>query len=374
MASLRNHPRLVGVAGVVILIIAAAAGLALSFDPNAEKGRIIAAVRRATGRDLVLAGPLRLTYGLHPTLEAEDIAFANMPGGSRPQMITAAQMAVQVALLPLLSRRVEIDHVTLVRPDILLETDAQGHGNWQFQRPAPSAAAPSGPASPSGARTTVALNSLSVEDGRVTWRGQAGQPVTVDVPRATLEVGDGPTHLVAQARLQTVPVTLDATLGTRAQLGGLGAWPVVASLTAGDATLKLNGTTGLPLLAHGYHGRVDLAVPDLARLGALLQQAGLRRHPLPPLRDVRFGATLAGEGADPGAAGCQPAYRCLQPRRVCADQARRDLAVRDAAGATGCGGQLRERAVADLQRAGTGGAGRCTAGAACHLRVRRRRG
>ncbi len=50
-------------------------------------------------------------------------------------MATAARVEARVELLPLLSRRVEIARVTLVRPDILLETDANGRGNWQFDRP-----------------------------------------------------------------------------------------------------------------------------------------------------------------------------------------------------------------------------------------------
>ena len=300
MASLRNHPRLIGVATLVILAAAVAATLALRFDPNAEKGRIIEAVRRATGRELVLAGPLHLTYGLNPVLEAEDVSFANAPGGSRPQMMRAERMEVQVALLPLLSRRVEIDHVTLVRPDILLETDAQGRGNWQFQRQAaPAAPNSSGPAAPSGRRTAIALRSLRVESGRVTWRGKGGRVVAVDLPDARLDLGAGPSHLVADARVQDIPVKLDATLGTRAQLSEPGPWPIVLSATAGDATLKLDGTTGLPFRTHGYHGRVDLTAPDLAGVGTLLQGVGLRRAALPPLHDVRFGATLGGEGLIP---------------------------------------------------------------------------
>ncbi len=302
MASLRNHPRLAGVAILVLAAIAAAAVLALRFDPNAEKGRIIEAVRRATGRTLVLAGPLHIAYGLHPVLAAEDVAFANAPGGSRPEMMTASRMEVQVALLPLLSRRVEIDQVTLIRPDILLETDAQGRGNWQFQRPAASAASPvpSGEAvSSSGHRTAVALRSLRAEDGHVTWHGRDGRVVGAALARARLDLAGGPAHLVADASLQGIPVRLDATLGTLAQMRGPDPWPVVLSLEAGDATLKLAGVTGRPLRSHGYRGRVELSAPDLDGLGVLLPQLGLRAPALPALRDVQLVAVLGGAGMPP---------------------------------------------------------------------------
>ncbi len=302
MASLRNHPRLAGVAILIIAAIAAVAVLALRFDPNAEKGRIIEAVRRATGRTLVLAGPLHIAYGLHPVLAAEDVAFANAPGGSRPEMVTASRMEVQLGLLPLLSHRVEIDQVTLIHPDILLETDAQGRGNWQFRRPAapPAAApAPAGEAVPSSRRTAVALRSLRAEDGRVTWRRRDGRIMGAALAHARLELGDGPAHLVAEASLQGIPVRLDATLGTLAQLRGPEAWPVVLSLEAGDATLKLAGVTGRPLRSHGYQGRVELSASDLDGLGVLLSGLGLRVPPLPALRDVQLVAVLGGTGPLP---------------------------------------------------------------------------
>ena len=99
---------LIGVGGVLAVLVVGLLIAALAFDPNAEKGRIIAAVRRATGRDLVLAGQIRVVWGLTPLLTVEDAALANMASGSRPQMATVGRLEAQVRLLPLLSRRVKI--------------------------------------------------------------------------------------------------------------------------------------------------------------------------------------------------------------------------------------------------------------------------
>src|SRR4051812_13530303 len=73
---------------VALLALAAAAlGLAYaSFDPEALKPRITAAVEARTGRQLVLAGPVGLKLSLFPTVTLENVALANMPGGSRPEM------------------------------------------------------------------------------------------------------------------------------------------------------------------------------------------------------------------------------------------------------------------------------------------------
>ena len=101
--------------------------LLASFDPNSLKPRIAEAVKQATGRDLSLTGNLSLKWSLRPTIALHGAALANPPGFSRPQMASLQELDLQLALVPLLSRRIEIERLVLVHPDILLETDAQGH-------------------------------------------------------------------------------------------------------------------------------------------------------------------------------------------------------------------------------------------------------
>ena len=282
----------IAVASVLVLVVGGVAVAALSFDPASQRGRIVDAVRRATGRELTLAGPMRISWGLQPVLEAEDVSFANMPGGSRPQMVAVARLEARLDLLPLLSRRVEVASVTLVRPDILLETDANGHGNWQFDHPAIQ-----GPAGPpgSGPRLRTQLDSLRVQSGRVTWHdGVTGQVHIAEVPNATFDLGTGPAHILAQAQVLGTDVRVDTTLGTWAQLTGTapGPWPVKLAASAGDATVAFDGQADPP--SRSATGKLEAHVPDLARLGTLLGRPGL-----PPLQDVRFAGTLLPAGGLP---------------------------------------------------------------------------
>ena len=281
------------VVAVPVVVIAALAVAVFSFDPNGQKDRLADAVRRATGRELTVAGPIRLRWSLAPTLEAEDVSLANMPGGSRPAMATASRVEAQIELWPLLFRRVEIARLTLVRPDILIETDAAGRGNWQFTRPV---AAP-GPTSPStpGPRTTTTLSLLQVQGGRVTWHdGANGRTIVADLPNATLQGGNGPLHLVAEAVSAGAAIKLDAGLGTLAQVTGVvpGPWPVKLAASLGDATIALDGMADPG--ARTVSGRIEVRVPDLVRLGTLLQYPGW-----PPLHDVHLAATLPAGGGIP---------------------------------------------------------------------------
>ncbi len=282
----------IALACVPVVLAGAVAVFALTFDPNGQKDRIAAAVQRATGRTLTLAGPVRLGWGFTPVLEAEDVSLSNMMGGSRPQMATVARVEARVRLLPLLSGQLELAGVTLVRPDILLETDASGRANWQFERPVVASDAPAGP---SRRRPPPLLDRLQVEAGRLTWRdGATGRTLVVDLPHAALDAGDGPARLIAEAHTGAADIKLDATLGTAAQLTGAapGPWPVRVSAAIGDATVALDGIADP--VARTVQGRVEAQIPDLARLGD-----GLGRPGLPQLHGVRLAATLPGGGGLP---------------------------------------------------------------------------
>ena len=177
-------------AGLVVALPVAAVAIALAvFDPNAEKPRIQAAVQAATGRALALDGPIGVKFSLVPTLTLDGVALANMPGGSRPQMATVRRVELELALLPLLSRRVEVRRLLLVGPDILLETDAGGQANWLFGQPAAPDAAPAPGARPAetaqraGQRLGIDVHQVAIEDGKLAWRdGTTGATRSLGIP------------------------------------------------------------------------------------------------------------------------------------------------------------------------------------------------
>jgi hypothetical protein len=61
------------------------------------------------------------------------VSISNWPGAGSAPLATAKQVAVQLHLLPLLSGRHEVTRLELVEPVIALATDAEGHGNWEFE-------------------------------------------------------------------------------------------------------------------------------------------------------------------------------------------------------------------------------------------------
>ena len=74
----------------------------ITYDYNKLKPLIAKMVEDVTGRKLSLGGEVNLEIGLMPTLVVTNIALANVPWGSQPQMIEIEKLQAQVRLLPLL--------------------------------------------------------------------------------------------------------------------------------------------------------------------------------------------------------------------------------------------------------------------------------
>jgi AsmA protein len=292
---------LIAVAAVIVIAVGAGAIFLGSFDPNSLKPRIIEAVKRSTGRDLTLNGKISLKPSLWPTIRVEDVAFANPPGLSRPQMATLQGMELQLGLLPLLSSRIEIDRLLLIHPDILLETSATGQPNWQMT-PEAAPPAPAGsptPAEAPRAKTTasVSVSTISIQDGAIAYRDDAsGKVVTLGLPKllARSASPDSPLHLDADAIYNGTVFNVVADTGALTRLQDPAAttpWPVKLTFTVGAAKVTAEGSMTKPLQGKGYDLAVSGTVPDAAALTPLLQG-----FVPPPLHDVSFAAKVADKG------------------------------------------------------------------------------
>jgi AsmA protein len=283
---------LVIVLAVVVLVpLAAAVGALVFVNPNVWRPEIEAAAQRSTGRALSL-GRLSLIPSLSPTIGVADLALANLPDGSRPQMVTVSRAEVKLALLPLLVGRVEIARLVLIHPDILLEYDRAGRPNWQFGTPttATSPAAPTAAHSPE-----VLVRALRIEDGTLTWRGRNAAPIRIDLH--LLEAGasglQAPLTLNARGGFNGEAIAASVETGSLARLFDTTAttpWPIKATIETPGARLAIDGSLTHPMAASGETLSIDGAAVNLSALDGLL---GFR---LPPLRQVAFTARVVDTG------------------------------------------------------------------------------
>ena len=275
--------------GGFLLLVAVAAGVGLMlFDPEAQKPRIVEAVKQATGRDLAIKGHIGLALSLRPTLEVSDVTLSNPPGFSRPAMVSIGKLDLQLALLPLLSKRIEIDRLVVTKPDVRLETDAKGNPNWVFTPP-PKPVADPAPAAGSGGKSepmAFVIKTLRLDDGTFSYRnGKTGVLDTVAAKQieTSLAAIDAPLHLTAAFVVNGSDLTLIADTGPLTRLTGQssgGKWPIKLAVTAAGAKIGIDGSIANPVAGAGLDIAVTANIPDLAALGTVGKQD------LPPVKSL----------------------------------------------------------------------------------------
>jgi hypothetical protein len=228
---------LVGFAALVPLALVGLVVVVATADVKQHVMVAAAAVKGATGRDLRIGGKVELSIFPRLAIVAEDVSFANAPWGSRPAMAKAKRVEGSIALLPLLRREIEIVRLVLIEPDVLLETDSRGVGNWILRT------------TPQAPRTEGALDweltTLLVERGTLAWRNGASRETSrLAVRRLQLAKPlFGNVNVVElEAAFRGQPFTAKGTLGTIRRLAARdGAWPVHVALTTDGAQATLDG-------------------------------------------------------------------------------------------------------------------------------------
>ncbi|MDX1433897.1 MAG: AsmA family protein, partial [Gammaproteobacteria bacterium] len=168
------------VGAIVGLFVILAIAAPLLVDPNDYKETVVEAVKDRTGRDLRIPGNIELTVFPWIGVELGEAELSNAEGFTEPVFARTEKVNVRVKLLPLLSRRLEMDTVTIHGLTLNLERNARGRGNWEDL--AAAGEAKSAPAKPSdggagtggapdaGAIGALAIGGLDVRDATLTWR------------------------------------------------------------------------------------------------------------------------------------------------------------------------------------------------------------
>jgi hypothetical protein len=251
------------IAGGVIacLVLAGAIAWPRFSDASPFKPWVVAAVKQATGRDLVIDGPARFALLPTPRIVADNVRFANAEGTKDAQMLDVKSVSIGPAWMALLTGRVEIGELTLVQPTVVLERDANGTPNWDFGfAPPPTGAAGNG----AGLR----VGRLRIRDGKASYLdSKQGVAVTAENIDMTGSVGSpaGPFSLRGSATVNGTAFKIDAGVGALETSGDdtQTSHKVAASLRTNTGSLDFDGTTSA--LAPGAHivGHLSVATDSL---------------------------------------------------------------------------------------------------------------
>ncbi|HAJ22159.1 MAG TPA: hypothetical protein DCL95_19245, partial [Rhodospirillaceae bacterium] len=164
-----------GFLAVLVVVSVGAIVYVLNIDLNDWKPEIQSAVKDATGRTLVIEGPIEFELGTDTRLKATGIALSNADWGSRPNMVEVDSVEVSLKLFSLLGSTPDITlaHVDGVRA--IIEKNQQGVSNTQFQTADASA-------------DTQADAGQSQSDGGYSGGGDLVLPILRDLRIAGVEV------------------------------------------------------------------------------------------------------------------------------------------------------------------------------------------
>ncbi|ALM85941.1 AsmA family protein [Bordetella sp. N] len=316
---------------LVVVVVAAAAVFVLTFDPNAYKARLQEMVSQRFHRTLIIDGDIDMTLFPSLGLTLQGVSLTE-PG--RDELFASVEDAkISVAIWPLLSKTLVVDHLTVSGVKARIVRDQQGRFNFQDliggahaappvadaasgagQGATPPAATPAGaaPDAPGAAQATagavsglgqaaaqaggaspmvggmrIDIAGVDLKDGELQLQDErAGLALAVTQLDATTGrvTYDKPFPVKLSAHLQGTVPALDADLAGQARLSLNPAGP---SYAAEDMNLRLSGRLGdaqaKSLTARGKlgfdGGKLDAAGLELVFDGDL-------RDPERPLTNV----------------------------------------------------------------------------------------
>jgi len=168
----------IGFVSLIVLFVVGIGIISATVDPNDYRGEITDVVKKQTGRDLSFDN---IELSFFPSLGAnlENVTLSNAAGFKEAHFVNVSQVQVSVAILPLLSKKLEVDTLTLHGLDVKLARNAQGVTNWDdLIQPSPETTTTDSTqekTNPMDQLAALNFGGLDIRDGQVHWDDQQAQ-------------------------------------------------------------------------------------------------------------------------------------------------------------------------------------------------------
>ncbi|KEQ11778.1 AsmA family protein [Endozoicomonas numazuensis] len=238
------------VAGIIVLAVAAALILPKVIDPNDYRDDISKLVYDNTGLTLTIDGPIGWSVFPWLGLSLEQV---NVKGADNSELAKLGTAEVSVKLLPLLSKKVEMQTAKLVGLELSLVKNQSGKGNWEA------------PKKPGTQPTATETTKVETPEGTTD-----SAPLELDIANVTVEglviryddKSTGKTYLVDQAGLETGAVRNNVPFDFNLKARIKSSEPDLTLMTGISGILKFNlkqGTYDLKDLKISANPAVDNA-------------------------------------------------------------------------------------------------------------------
>jgi AsmA family protein len=278
---------LIAFAVAIVVAVGAGAYLLSRIDEGTLAREAQAVVKKATGRTLDIGGKIDLRISFTPAIVAESVRFSNASWGSRPDMARARRIEVELDLIPLIRGTVRVDRLVVVEPEVLLETDAKGRANWDFDL---REATDKTPDTGTSLQPAIETGALRISDGVLVYRdGKRGTTTRIEIKALDFrEAMSGRLRSVAMnGRINRRAFELKGTVGDPATLlAPGGAFPLDLNITAELARVGAKGQLIDAL------GRADAQLQVQIEAAEVQDLAALVDRQVPPLGPLKARAMI----------------------------------------------------------------------------------
>jgi len=258
------------IGGLIVLIILILLIAPMFIDVQKYKPRIEEEVAKATGRSFTIGGDLKLSLFPWAGIAFSDLHLGNPKGFEKKDFVSVNSFDVQVKLLPLISKDIQIKRFVVVGPKIVLEKKKDGRTNWgDLGKPSKKTAEKksekkeekTGGESMEGLPIKgLAVGEFAVREGEALWiDGATG--TRREIKDLTLELKDvsldQPIQLIFSAKVDGQPLSLKGKIGPIGKEPGKGTIPLDLALSALDhLSMSMSGKITDPVTRQQF----DLAL------------------------------------------------------------------------------------------------------------------
>jgi uncharacterized protein involved in outer membrane biogenesis len=240
--------------GLVILLLLAAGAGALYLSQADLKPLVEREASESLGRT-VSFGSFQVRWGDPLHVDFTDLAIANAPWGSKPEMVRIGKFSAQLEVGPLLHGVLHYRELRISDVAVVLERDPAGIGNWKFGGGGGLGLVPKN-------RTQFpTLIDFAGERALITYRTRGGNILGVRLDRVAISSPDehAPVKLLAEGAYNDVPARIEATTESYTVLRDDDVpFGTRFTLASPDTDIAFDGTMQEPLDFEGVRGELSI--------------------------------------------------------------------------------------------------------------------
>lgn len=271
---------------VTIAALAVATGtfLFIAAPTDLVRDQLIQQVRERTGRDLQVAGRTSFRVFPHVGVRLERVSLSAPHDMGSDPMLRIAEVEANVQIWPLLRGEVQVERLTLRRPELNLRIDTAGRRTWNFAQaagtPTNAPALPRviyaqmpglGGGKKDSALRSLALQDVRIDDGTIRYiddRQNTHEEINDLNLRFSLPSLTTPLKTKGNLNWRREKMNVNLTVASPIALISGAASPVTLALTGKPVKMSYSGS--ISALQRGVSGDITLKAESLPALAAWL--------------------------------------------------------------------------------------------------------